>query len=182
MQALPIISRWISRLSHPVLMFPLAIVLLFIAFDAAAQLGVVLLLSFALPFSIFLLMLKAKRVSDFDISNRKQRYPIYLASLIGMVLALAYLYATGGQIFFEYLRLLLMAIAIVVVNFKIKVSIHTALILTLSILLWTSFGVSPLILILPFVVALSRIQLKRHSWMEVVLAFLIPILFYVDRF
>ena len=61
---------------------------------------------------------------------------------------------------------------------SIKVSIHTAMVTTLSILLvefyeWSSW----IFLVIPLVAA-SRLILKRHSWLEVALGVALPFVFY----
>lgn len=172
-------AKLVSRLMHPVLTFPVSIVLLFGVEQAWQNLAFVLIFSFSLPFLYFFQLFTKKKVSDFDISRREQRYPVYAASLLGMLASLAYLYFESSTfLFYEFLRLFCLAITLVCINFKIKVSIHTASAMILTIL-WIEFyhGSFWIFLLIPFVVA-SRLILKRHSWLEVGLGIFIPLLFY----
>lgn len=172
-------AKLISRLSHPVLLFPLSLVLLFASQNTWSNLLGVFVLSFGLPFLFFLYLYASKKISDFDVSNREQRYPLYAASLLGMLASLAYLYFESSTfLFYEFLRLFCLAITLVCINFKIKVSIHTASAMILAILLIEFYhGSFWIFLLIPFVAA-SRLILKRHSWVEVVMGIFIPLLFY----
>ena len=173
------LAKLVSQIAHPVLTFPLYITLLFGIEQAWGSLLIVLGFSFGLPFLFFLWLFFTKKISDFDISQRKQRYPIYALSLLGMLASLAFLhFFESSFLSYEFLRLFLLATALVCINFKIKVSVHTAAITTLGILLMEFYQWSPWIFLLVPVVAISRLILKRHSWVEVGLGALLPLLFY----
>jgi hypothetical protein len=174
-------ANLISRLFHRVLIFPLALILLFSAQNAWIGLIFTLSFSFGLPFLYFLHLFARRKISDFDVSDRKQRYPLYAASLVGMLISLIFLKATQPTpLFYEFLRLFCLALTLVCINFKIKVSIHTASTLLLAILLFEFYGWSPWLFIIVPLVGTSRLILKRHSWMEVGLGILIPLIFYVS--
>ncbi len=176
------LTKLVSQLSHPVLIFPVCIILLFGVEQAWVPLVVVLGLSFGLPFLFFLWLFFSKKISDFDVSQRKQRYPLYAFCLLGMMTSLAFLYFSESTfLFYEFLRLLLLAVVIVCVNFKIKVSVHTAMVSILTILLVGYYEWSPWIFLIIPIVAASRLILKRHSWLEVALGVLLPFLFYFIR-
>lgn len=139
----------------------------------------VLIFSFSLPLLYFFQLFTKKKVSDFDISRREQRYPVYAASLLGMLASLAYLYLESSTfLFYEFLRLFCLALTLVLINFKIKVSIHTASAMILTILLIEFYHGSFWIFLLIPLVAASRLIFKRHSWVEVSLGILIPLVFY----
>lgn len=175
------LAKVISQISRPVLTFPLTILLIFGSEQAWQSFILVIILSFALPFLGFLSLFSSKKISDFDVSNRKQRYPIYGLSLLGMTISLIFLhFLNPGFLFYEFLRLFLLAIALVLINLKIKVSIHTATATILCISLTELYQWSPWIfLFVPLVIA-SRLILKRHSWLEVSLGVLVPLLFYIS--
>ena len=67
------------------------------------------------------------------------------------------------------------------VLFWIKVSVHTAMVSILTILLVGYYEWSPWIFLIIPIVAASRLILKRHSWLEVALGVLLPFLFYFIR-
>lgn len=174
-------SKFISRLFHPVLMFPLVLTLLFVHHNALEGLAVTLVVSFVIPLIYLLLRMKAGKVSNFDISDRKQRYPIYFVSLMGMIVSLTYSYLyLPLELFNEFLRLFILAVVIMVINFKVKLSIHTALMIVLGIVLVSYYEFSLWIFLLAPLVAYSRVTLKRHVPLEVVLGVIVPLLFYVD--
>jgi hypothetical protein len=171
-------AKAISIAAHPVFIFPL-LTSVYFDWEQIESFLVISLLSFVLPFFHFLYLYKKKKVSNFDVSERKQRYPLYASTFIGLTLSLIYLnlYSTE-EIFYDFARLMLIAVSLILVNFKIKVSIHTALITLLCLSLVKDFNVHPLVLLLiPFVMA-SRYFLKRHSAIELLLGLGIPVLFY----
>ncbi|MBT4384347.1 hypothetical protein HOD30_01210 [Candidatus Peregrinibacteria bacterium] len=171
--------KFISILTHPVLIFP---ILTYIYFDWESTFSffAVLTMSFIVPFLYFLYLYKSKQISNFDISERKQRYKVYYATLIGLIITGIYLNQfSTPEIFQDYLKLLLIAITLVIVNFKVKVSIHVALITIFCISLFQDFNIHYAIFLLIPLVAYSRTKLKRHKLLEVVLGTIIPALFYL---
>lgn len=173
------LAKLVSQVAHPVLTFPLCMILLFGVEQAWGPLLVVLGFSFGLPFLNFILLSFSGKVTDFDVSERKQRYPLYAGGLLGMFISLTFVYSSPSTFLFnEFLRLFLLGIAVVGVNFKIKVSVHVAMAATLSILLVEFYQWSPWIFLAIPLVAISRLILKRHSWLEVVLGTALPLVFY----
>lgn len=169
----------ISLIAHPVFVFPVLIAIYFDSNQLPALLTV-LLLSFALPFIYFLYLYKRGKISNFDVTNRTQRYPLYGATLVGLILSVIYLYFfSSAEIFHDFSRLIAIGVLIILFNFKIKVSVHTALITLLCFSLFQDFGVSPLIFLLVPIVAYSRLILKRHRPLELLLGVLIPAVFYI---
>ena len=168
-------AKWISRLGHPILVYPLSMLVLFSTEHAWKSLLIVSCFSFGLPFLFFLYLFFSKKISDFDIMHREQRYSLYGVALLGMLTSMAFLYFNEpGFLFSEFLRLFLLATALVIINFKIKVSIHVLMITILAILLIHFYGLSSWILLLTPLMGCSRILLKRHSWLEVALGALLP--------
>ena len=171
--------KTISLIAHPVIIFPILIIL---SFDKAhiSSLIVVSLLSFLVPFIHFLYLYKRKEISNFDVTKRTQRYKIYCTTLAGLTISNLYLYFfSTKEIFFEFSKLLTLAIVLVLINFKIKVSIHTALITVLCFVLVRNFQIHPAIFLLVPIIAYSRFTLKCHKPLELLLGALIPTLFYI---
>src|SRR3989338_1598170 len=111
--------KTISLIAHPVIIFPILIIL---SFDKAhiSSLIVVSLLSFLVPFIHFLYLYKRKEISNFDVTKRTQRYKIYYTTLAGLTISNLYLYFfSTKEIFFEFSKLLTLAIVLVLINFKI---------------------------------------------------------------
>jgi hypothetical protein len=147
-------ARIVSWVLHPQLVFPVA---LFLPFYKDGQVGdyfVVLGISFVLPFVYFLHLYLSKKISDWDIKDRRERYRLYAAALVGMLTSLAYLHEFSSDLIFQdFLKLFLVAVVLVVANFVSKVSIHAACISFLCLFLVKDFSVSPFIFILVPVVA-----------------------------
>lgn len=173
-------SKVVSFLLHPQFLFPLVILLPFVKGGETAQYLAVLLISFILPFSYFIYLYLTGQISDWDITKRKERYGLYFASLLGLILTLFYLHSYSIDfIFQEFLKISILAFIIMVMNFKIKVSIHVALVTVLCLLFIQYFEVSYLIVLLIPLIALSRVILKRHSVLEAILGFLVPVILYL---
>jgi hypothetical protein len=169
--------RLISILGHPLLIFPLTLGLLVSQRDSWALLGGVFALCFVGPFSFFLYSLKTKRISDFDIYKRTQRYPIYAVSLLGMLASLIFIHFFGSEeLTKEFLQLFILAVLLVTLNFKTKVSIHVALIATFAVVLVNDYGVGLWVFSLIPLMAWSRVALHRHTVLEVILGGSIPLL------
>jgi len=169
--------RLISILGHPVLIFPLTLGLLMKQADSWALLAGVFALCFVGPFGFFLYSLKTKRISDFDIYDRKQRYPIFAAALLGMLAALIFIYFWGNaELLNDFARLFALALILVALNFKTKVSLHVALVATFALILVNDYGLSVWLFGLIPLMAWSRVALHRHTLLEVVLGGSIPLL------
>lgn len=113
-------------------------------------------------------------VSDFDFSNREDRYKFY-----GIVLPLGCLYLILAYIIkgiffplsFITFGILLGTLVFALCNFFTKVSIHTGVACAYVITLWILFGSNTLyisIWIIPFI-TWARIYLKKHTIKEAIL-------------
>ncbi len=171
--------KTISLLTHPVFTFPV-LTMLYFEWSQINSFFVVFLLSFLAPFGYFLYLYKQKKISNFDVTDRKQRYPLYYATLTGLSISLVYLYLySTPEIFQDFSRLIALAITIILFNFKIKVSLHAAILTVLCFSLTKDFNLTPAIFLLIPIVAYSRLALKKHSLQELILGVIIPTLFYI---
>jgi hypothetical protein len=176
-----LILKAISLVTHPVFVFPILIVLYF-DWQQLPSFLVVFFFSFVLPFCYFLYLYKNKRIKDFDVTIRKERYRLYYITAVGLLTSALYLFIfSTSEVFINFSLLLLIAVLIIGVNFKIKVSIHVALITILCFSLLNDFGLHPLVFTIIPIVAYSRLKLKRHTATELLFGFLIPTLFYIWR-
>ena len=163
-------NRWISIVFHPVFIFPVLTGIYF-SWERLQDFLVVFGVSFFLPFLYFLHLKRVGKIKNWDVSSRENRPQIYATSLFGMSLSLIYLRLySSPEIFNEFLWLILLGLTLAFVNFKIKVSIHMALITLLCFKLFQDFNWHPLIFLLIPVVAHSRLKLKRHTPLELILA------------
>jgi hypothetical protein len=175
------LARSISSFGHPVLLFPLVLGLLLRVEGSWSVALVVFALAFGGPFIYFLWLYFTHRVSDFDISDRRQRYGVYAVSLLGMFLTGIYLFFAGsGWLFMEFLKLFALALVLVALNFKVKVSIHVALITVLTLFAVQFYAWAPWVMLLVFPMMWSRWKLKRHTLLEIALGFGVPLLFYTN--
>jgi membrane-associated phospholipid phosphatase len=177
-----IISTWVSTLGHPLL--TVAVFILFSTFHlftyttafvmSATLFGLVIL-----PITVWnYLKTKQGQYANFDVSIRPQRYSMYLL-IIGLLTGTTLVFfATNQPASFCYGMLFSLGLFIIsfVSNFFIKVSLHTALSVFLSIALMaitlplgiamTGFAVA---------IALSRYILKRHTISEIIAGMMIGI-------
>lgn len=114
--------------------------------------------------------------SDFDISKREERTPIFIfTALLSTVYFAIILLLNGPRMLLVALGVLFLGILIAdLINRKIKASIHLAVFSSFSLVLGILYGgiFWALLLLIP-VVAWSRIKLKRHLFSEIIIGTLI---------
>lgn len=114
--------------------------------------------------------------TNFDVSDRKQRYQLYPTLLIFLALVTGFSFATDQPRPFCYgfLAAFLLITSSYVVNFFSKASLHTSVSFFLA---WIIASVSPffggVMVIFSLFVALSRLILKRHTVAELIAGALI---------
>ncbi len=119
-----------------------------------------------LPLGILIFMLVTKRLSDWDITDRKQRPKFFLAVFTVLVLSMAATYWLTGLTVYFWIKLSILAIfaVIILITEFYKISIHITM--NMLVVILTNFLVSfyflPLVLIIP-VTAWSRYVLKKHT-------------------
>ena len=122
-------------------------------------------LEFIIPFSGFYLLIKLKKVSDWDVTKRKQRYPLIETAAVSWTIALIFIYFLGNAFLFHvFLTLFVLGALIGFITYFWKISYHAALNTTAVILLNYFFDgkLLWLYLIIP-VVCWSRFVLKKHT-------------------
>lgn len=129
-------------------------------------------LVFALIIGVFVYVgMKRGMFSNFDVSIRSQRKPVFIfAGLVVLLYFLLILILHGPRVLLLGLGVVLLGtIAAEVINKKIKASMHLAVATAFSFVYAIFFGgyfwVLPLVI--PASVAWSRIKLRRHSPLEV---------------
>lgn len=123
---------------------------------------------------------KKGRITNFDVSDRKQRAALYpyllllMAIMSGVMYYFEYPETITHGVFFFFLMLLLIS----VVNLKLKASLHAASSFFICMMI---VKVNPLaglmVLLFSFVVAWSRLVLKRHTLPEIIVGAACGILF-----
>ena len=107
--------------------------------------------------------------SDTDVSDRHQRKNLYFFIAGVIIIYLMYVFFRFQRMDWVLLFLLILLIVLQISNYFIKSSMHTALNVFVAALM---FVIEPLFgiiwIVITVAVALSRVVLKRHTWVEVV--------------
>lgn len=177
-----LLAKLISVISNPVLLsIPASYILVFKSkedfFYALAWTFVSIL--FAVLLGAFVFWGVKKGVfSDFDISKRQERTPIFIFTglLSILYLLIVFLFNGPGVLLVALGALLLGVIIADIVNRKIKASIHLAVFSSFAVVLGMLYGgiFWALLLFIPLV-AWSRVRLKRHRFLETVAGTLIAL-------
>jgi membrane-associated phospholipid phosphatase len=168
------VARWISILGHPFVLIPGLVAAVTVRRlppkQAAFIVGAVVLLSI-----VPMLLLIARRVragawTNYDVSVREQRagmYPAALAITIATALVLAWA-QVPRPILRGVLAILLLIGCAALINLWLKISLHTAFAVFTAFALLPSRGLVAAVLVLALAIAWSRIELGRHTLVEVV--------------
>ena len=168
-----------SSILHPQFILPIILLLPFAKQSLFKEFVIAFIIVFAIPFVVFMYFFFSKRISNWDITNRKERYPIYIIALISFALGLFYTYIfTDSFIFAEFVKFASLGVIVFLINFITKISAHVLSAMVLCILLVTYFHLSILIFLAVPLVAISRIRLKRHKVIETLFAIIVPAIFY----
>ncbi len=173
-------AHFISTIGHPMLTIPAFIItMLFLneSFEKAIWISLLIIAGIFIP--MFFKMFrgaKSGKYTNFDISDQKQRKSFYPFVLILMLSVICILYFTHQpdyivkSMFFGFLLILVNYL----LNFFLKVSLHVSLTIFLGFLI---FPIQPILGILTFLFSLlmawSRLELKRHTQIEIVFGILI---------
>jgi hypothetical protein len=170
-----VFARWISWIGHPLVFISLSVGIIIasrLANPAGLALSLTLLATVILPMVLLLFRgYQSGRWSDPDVSIRTERvrfYPraisISAIAVIALLLSRAPSFALRGAT--VTLFLLIMA---ALINFRIKLSLHALFAFYSAVIL---FVVNPvagaLAFTLAFLVFWSRLYLKRHDFLEMV--------------
>lgn len=127
-------------------------------------------LLFALPVLGYIFYnVKRGKFTNMDVSDRKQRNNLYyfIMALLGIYVVITKI--QGEEVPHPFYVLILLLIAMMISNFWIKSSMHTALNFYVAALFYQlnpTYGI--IWAILTFVVAITRLILKRHTPAEVI--------------
>lgn len=179
-KALFIISTWVSTIGHPLLTVAVFILLLsfhLFTYPTAFVVSASLIGLVILPVTVWnYIKTRQGKYSNFDVSIRPQRYSMYLL-IIGLLTGVTLtFFATSQPASFCYGMSFALGLLIIcfVSNFFIKVSLHTALSVFLSIALMTiTLPLGKAMSGFAVAVALSRYILKRHTISEITAGMLI---------
>lgn len=127
------------------------------------------------PLVIFFALYAAKKISDFDITKRQERYGILVVVNASAALLLYFLYSQHLAQLFYFTKTIVVVTAIsTLITFFYKISFHMTFAFTFAILLNALFGFRLWLLYLTIpAVFWSRWHLKKHTAMQMLLALLV---------
>lgn len=164
-------AKTISAFSHPAVVFPVSVP--FFLSQAELSGGKILfllpiLLILSLPIFYYFYALKKKKISDWEITERRERYSIYLLSLICGGVALWLLQISGSQYLLNAaLIFYLLAVFVTLINFFWKICIHAAGITAGALTLNLFFGQTAFLYLLIPLVIWSRWEEKKHTPIQI---------------
>jgi membrane-associated phospholipid phosphatase len=177
------VAKWISIGGHPFVFPPIVALLvgasLFGLFDSVKGLLTVILCCL-LPASLYILWkVRSGEWSDLDVSARKDRPHLFLVAFAFLLLTVLVLSVTGQSI--VYARGCLAAIILIVagwfLNRWLKPSMHAGFAMMTACSLWpVNAQLSLVAMLFAVAVGWSRVALRRHTWLEVVVGLLLGIL------
>ena len=133
---------------------------------------------FVVPFGFFLFLIKIKKISDWDISNRKERYVFNIITFFSIILCFSVFYFLNEKaLVYFYMRLLLPFLLYFLITFFWKISGHMLVNSIFILLLYFRFQRSIVLILgilLLIVVGWSRIKLKKHTLAQVIAGALLP--------
>jgi membrane-associated phospholipid phosphatase len=173
------VARWVSIIVHPIAFPLLALgIALYLATNSLTSTLGWLVLAMALtslPVTfVVVLQVIRRKWTDLDVSVRKQRYALYpfgIACMLLLTLSYAHFDAPTVAVRSGY-ALVIANIVDGLVNFLYKVSAHATGAAASAALIWIAapfFGLSVLATIAALLVGWSRVELKRHTWGQVLL-------------
>lgn len=177
------VAKWISIAGHPFVFSPIVALLvgasLFGPLESVIGL-VTVILCCLLPASLYILRkVRIGQWSDLDVSARKDRPQLFLIGFAFLLLTVLVLTVTGQPII--YARGCLAAMILIVggwfLNRWLKPSMHAAFAMLTACSLWPLSAPLALVAML-FAVAVgwSRVELRRHTWLEVGVGLVLGIL------
>jgi len=134
-----------------------------------------LFLQIIIPYAYILFAYKKKRISDLDITIRSERYRAMILTFFSFLISLWLVFIVGNRLLFNLFLLVLILIIInTSITFFWKISLHMAINVASAILInfLFQYRLPFLYLSLP-VVYWARLQLKKHSPLQLLAALVI---------
>ena len=128
-----------------------------------------LLLDGFVPFLYFLHLLRTKEISDWDTTNRRERYQFYSFTVavhaVGVLLAVLMGKIILAKILFAFW---ILSVAFTLITFVWKISLHAGVLAAAATFVYYALGPSWFWmwgLLLP--VSWARVVMKKHTWLQV---------------
>lgn len=176
------LARWISIVGHPfvlILLYVLVGVATRLAFGNALVAVAIVFFVGVLPMTAYLARLARSGSTNFDVSHREQRGPVYgLGLLLGLGLLAIFWWLDGPpDLLVGVADALLLVVVAFLINLGLKISLHSAFVAWVAVGLWpispwASLGLACLAVALVW----SRLYLDRHTRGEVLAGLALGIL------
>ncbi len=174
------IAKWLSIILGAQVWFPI-LILLFIFKTGLTQQQILILFPSLILFQIILpvvvlyWLIKSKRVSDWDIRNRKERYKILPVFIASTLVATIIIHQFGTELFFHlYVILWIAAFIGTLMTYFFKISLHVMLNTAAVTVVNFLFGWNLLFLYLLIpIVSWARYYHKHHTIVQILLGILI---------
>lgn len=177
------IANFISISGHPLLTFPLFIMIALYGkedFSRASLISFLIIGCFIIPV-IAWMYFKSRNGSytNFDVSDKKQRRSLFVFAIPLLLIVTILLFAThqSTNLCISVLFALILLIISQITNYFIKSSLHVSLNIYLAALIFISnYKLGIIVLLYTGLIAWSRIKLGRHTLIEVLSGSIIGIL------
>lgn len=163
------IARLVTEVFAPAVMITVFLLVSGIA-AGAWWAGVIAALFAAVgPFAGIVIAKRLGRVTDHHVGDRRQRLPVFVASLVSIAVGLAVLVPLSAPrlVIAGLLTVTLGAVVVAVVNTFWKLSVHVAVVTVVAVaLVSVSAWWAPVLLLIPLV-GWSRVELRDHTVAQV---------------
>lgn len=151
-----------------------------VGWDLVRLLGIIFILAFVPPLLLLFISVKAKLLSNWDISDRKQRVwalSVFLLFLFADYFILSFFGTALIHMVFRYLLFLFLGFFLITLRTKISGHMLATTTVVCFLVYWYGWIAIPLVLFLPLI-AWSRLKLKRHTLSEVIWGVVYPVVFF----
>ncbi len=131
-----------------------------------------ILFATVIPFLYIFMQYHKKRIYDLHLPNRENRIKPLIVAIISYIMGFFMLYVLGAPLFLRsiFAVCIVNVVILTTITYFWKISFHTSWITVVSITFFILFGswMLLLLLLIPFI-GWARVQIKRHTIMQVIL-------------
>lgn len=186
------LATYLSFILGPVMLLPLLLTVLILRTNVThnhIQILFLILFIFqiCIPLSYVLIAYKLKRIHDLDMSKKEERIIPIIISAVGLLISLMMIKLVGSPLLFNLfilLSILLLINGVITVFWKISFHMGINVISALLINFLYHWQFPVFYLTIP-IIYWSRLELKRHTHAQLIVAFLLNsliILFFLRKF
>lgn len=177
-------AKTISIIGHPLLLGSMYVVLMsFHNLPQQTAIAVSLSVIFLVTIPIFInnwRKTKKGTYTNFDVSDQQQRkgfYP-FAITLFGVLLLVFWIFDFPGEVISKSLIFFVMVLLMALINLRLKASMHAGIAFYIAISVF-SIGMMPgfFLLGLAMLISWSRLEMKRHSSLELMAGGFLGIIF-----